>query len=151
MTRKTPIRFLTLLLLLFATSIYAAAQEKCLSYEPATVELSGTIIRKTMPGPPNYESIRKGDTPETLWILHLDRPVCVTGNTDDVNEPERNVTDLQLVLDEKQYAQIRKYVGQRIRVTMTGTLFHSHTAHHRTSVLLAVKGIRQNSGARIRS
>jgi Domain of unknown function (DUF4431) len=151
MRRKTPIRFFTLLLLLFATSIYAAAQENCLSYEPDTVELSGTISRKTLPGPPNYESIRKGDKPETLWILHLDRPICVTGNTDDVNEPERNVTDLQLVLDEKQYAQVRKFTGQRIRLTMTGTLFHAHTAHHRTSVLLAVKGIKQNSGVRIQN
>ena len=136
-------RFFTLLLLLLAMSVCAAAQENCLSYEPADVRLAGTISRQTFPGPPNYESIRKGDQPEVFWILHLAKPLCVTGKTDDVNEPERGVTDLQLVLDEKQYAQLRKLTGRRIHVVASGTLFHAHTAHHRTSVLMAVKDIKR--------
>jgi hypothetical protein len=38
----------------------------CLSYEPAVVTLSGTLVRKTFPGPPNYKSVKKGDKPEKL-------------------------------------------------------------------------------------
>lgn len=143
MTRDTRARFFTLLLLLLVTSVYASAQD-CLSYEPAEVELTGTISKRTFPGPPNYQSIRRGDRAETIWILRLNKPVCVTGNTDDINTPERRVTDLQLVLDEKQYAQLRPLVGRRIRVVVAGTLFHSHTAHHRTSVLLTVKSLKKS-------
>jgi hypothetical protein len=141
---KTHARFLTLLMFLLVTTASASAQEAgCLSYDPATVELTGTISRKTFPGPPNYESVRRGDKPETFWILHLERPACVTGNTDEMNEPERNLTDLQLVLDGKLYTQVRKFTGRRIRVVATGTLFHAHTAHHRTRVLLMVKNIKK--------
>ncbi len=43
------------------SSVYVAAQGDCLSYEPTEVRLTGTISRKTFPGPPNYQSIRKGD------------------------------------------------------------------------------------------
>lgn len=137
-------RLYILLLLLLISSASAGAQSNCLSYDPAEVKVMGTILRKTFPGPPNYESIRRGDQPETIWILHLDNPVCVTGNTDEMNEPEGRVTDLQLVLDGDEYTRFRKLAGARIRVTATGKLFHAHTAHHRTSVLLEVADIRKS-------
>jgi 2-iminoacetate synthase ThiH len=41
--------------------------------------------------------------------------------------------------------------GRKIHVTATGKLFHAHTAHHRTKVLLDVREIKQNSGARIQN
>jgi hypothetical protein len=31
----------------------------CLSYEPTLVPLTGTIIRRTLPGPPNYKSVAR--------------------------------------------------------------------------------------------
>ena len=133
-------KIFTLLILLCATAAVASAQS-CLSYEPAEVRLSGTISKQVVPGPPNYESVRKGDKPETIWILTLDKPVCVTGNTDDVNEPEQNVTDLQLVLQPNHFAQLNKMTGRKVEVVSLGKLFHGHTAHHRTKVLLDVKEI----------
>ena len=139
---KTRAQLFALLFFFLCVSARASAQD-CLSYEPRVERVTGTILKKTFPGPPNYESIRGGDRPETFWILHLDRPVCVTGNTDDVNEPEQSVTDLQLVLDEKQYAQLRRMPGKKIHVVMSGKLFHAHTAHHRTSVLLSVSSIKR--------
>ncbi len=111
------------------------SQYDCLSYEPATVTLNGKITRKTFAGPPNYESIKKGDAPETYWILQLAKPVCVNGE-----EPEKNVSDIQLVLSEKQYAQYEGLLGKRVFVT--GTLFHAETGHHHTDVLLKVRGIK---------
>jgi hypothetical protein len=133
-------KIFTLLILLCATAAAASAQS-CLSYEPAEVQLSGTLSKQVVPGPPNYENVRRGDKPETIWILTLDKAVCVTGNTDDVNEPEQTVTDLQLVLEGNQFAQVRRMGGRKVRVAATGTLFHAHTAHHRTKVLLDVKEI----------
>src|SRR4051812_13332173 len=89
-----------LMLFLFMSAAYASAQN-CLSYETDGVQLSGTISKRTFPGPPNYESIRRGDKPETYRVLHLAKPVCTTANGD--NDAEANVTDLQLLLTEKQY------------------------------------------------
>src|SRR5215813_15064234 len=56
---------------------WSQAGTGCLSYEPTVVKLRGTIISRTFPGPPNYESIREGDTPEAYWLLVLPRPACV--------------------------------------------------------------------------
>lgn len=142
-------KIFALLLLLPAAAAYARAQEgQCLSYEPAEVQVSGTLSKTVVPGPPNYQSVRKGDAAETIWVLTLDKAVCVTGNTDDINEAEQNVADLQLVLQPNHFAQLRRMRGRKVRVTAAGKLFHAHTAHHRTKVLLDVKEIMQNSGVR---
>ena len=134
-------KIFALLILLLSSAAYARAQEQCLSYDPAEVRLAGTISKQVVPGPPNYENVRTGDKPETIWILTLDKPVCVTGNTDDVNEAEQNVTDLQLVLQPNHFAQLNRMGGRKLQVVSLGKLFHAHTAHHRTKVLLDVKEI----------
>jgi hypothetical protein len=51
------------LLILFSTTYsvgQTATSVPCLSYEPAVIKIAGTLGRKTVPGPPNYESIRNG-------------------------------------------------------------------------------------------
>jgi hypothetical protein len=121
------------MLCLFIYTAYASAQG-CLSYDVAGAQLTGTISRKTFPGPPNYESIRRGDEPETYWILHLARPICTTASAD--NDAESNVTDIQLILAPKQYALYKKFIGGRARVRVTGKLLHAITGHHHTQVLL---------------
>lgn len=50
---------------------------KCLEYEPKVISLSGTLVRETHPGRPNYESIAGGDEPETIWVLRLKEAICV--------------------------------------------------------------------------
>ena len=133
---KTRTGLFALILFLFPA---AAAAQDCFSYDTDGVQLSGTISKKTFPGPPNYESIKKGDQPETYWVLHLAKPICTTAGGD--NDAESNVTDLQLVLTQKQYALYRKYVGGRTRVTITGRLSHAITGHHHTPVMMEVTGI----------
>ena len=145
MTKQKICARLFIIALLLLTSAAAASAQDCLSYEPAEVNLTGTILKKTFPGPPNYANIRRGDAPETIWILHLSGPVCVTGNTDETNVPERRVTDMQLVLDGDGYTRFRKFMGGRISVRVTGKLFHAHTAHHRTSVLLTVEDMQKST------
>jgi hypothetical protein len=112
----------------------------CLSYEPDVVSVYGIIREKDFPGPPNYESIARGDRRETSWILTLDKTVCVTGKGGDaLDEQEANVSEMQLVLDSAGYA---KYRGLLMKpVAVRGTLFHAHTGHHRTRVLLTVLDI----------
>ena len=125
-------------LLLVVSAVEATAQD-CFSYEADAVQLTGTISKKTFPGLPNYESIQRGDQPETYWILHLGSPVCTTAGAD--SDAESSVTDLQLILTQKQYALYRKFVGRKGRVTIKGKLMHAHTGHHHTPVLMEVTSI----------
>ena len=115
------------------------ARSECLSYEPSVVTLSGTLVRKTFPGPPNFESVKKGDKPETGWFLDLPQSVCVDEDKvePDLNPKQSGIHEIQLVLQPEQYAQHKSLLGKR--VTATGTLFGEHTAHHHTPVLLTVR------------
>ena len=124
-----------LLLFLVLLPVGAAAQD-CLPYEPEVALLTGTISKKTFPGPPNYESIKGGDKPETYWVLHLARPVCTKAGGD--NEAETGVTDVQLTLTRKQYALYKKFAGRKAPLTIKGKLSHAITGHHHTPVLMEV-------------
>ena len=111
---------------------------QCLSYVPSVVTLSGTLVRKTFPGPPNYESVKKGDKPETSWFLDLPESVCVNESKTepDLNPKQSGIHEIQLVLKPEQYQQHKGLVGRK--VLATGTLFGEHTGHHHTPVLLTV-------------
>lgn len=113
----------------------------CESYEPVVIELRGTIIRKTFPGPPNYDNIRKGDAAETYWLLKLDSPVCVNADKvrPDQNPAQKDLRTVQLVLDGEVYKKYRGLVGKH--VVAKGSLFGQITAHHHTPVLLRTKNI----------
>lgn len=129
---------MTLLLFLISLTTSEPTQ-KCVAYEPDTVSLTGTIKRRTFAGPPNYESIAKGDQREQVWVLRLARPICVSASGD--QEAEKNISDLQLLFTdaENEYRRYRPFVDRR--VTISGTLFHAHTGHHHTKVLLTVNRI----------
>ncbi|HWR71678.1 MAG TPA: DUF2275 domain-containing protein [Nitrospirota bacterium] len=110
----------------------------CLSYEPAVMSVRGIIGEKEFPVPPNYERISQGDRRETIWILTLDNAVCVAGKGEGTRD-EASISEIQLVLDPAGYA---KYHGLLTKpVVVRGTLFHAHTGHHRTRVLLTVLDI----------
>lgn len=111
-----------------------------LLYGPATVELTGTLVRQTFPGPPNYASL-KTDKRELYWVLRLERPVDVIADEGaELNETERGVRYLQLLLDSRQYQEHKGLVGKQ--VVITGTLFHAISGHHHTPVLLTVLRLR---------
>ena len=129
-----------LLLIAGALSVFSLnAAAQCLDYEPSVVALSGTIVRQTFPGPPNYESVARGDRPERVWILRLARPVCVNV-ADHFDVHEDGQKQLQLVLKPEFYKRFSHLVGKR--VTATGTLFHAYTGHHHRKLLLTVAEIR---------
>ena len=131
-----------LALTLSAPAFTQRRQATCLNYEPAMVTLTGTIKPRTFAGPPNYESIKKGDAREDVWLLQLTKPICMSASGD--AEAEKNVTNLQLVFSEgeQQYKQYRALKDRR--VTVTGTLFHQTTGHHHTKVLLTVTRIKKS-------
>src|SRR5258708_3891032 len=116
---------------------------ECLSYKPAVVTLTGTLVRETFPGPRNYESIRKGDKPETSWFLDLPMAVCVNEDRvePDLNPAQKAVPEIQLVLQQEQYKQHKTLLGGK--VVATGTLFGEHTGHHHAPVLLTVRTLEE--------
>ena len=130
---------LAFFLSMFSPSPRSAAAA-CLEYGP-TVQLTGNLMEKTFPGPPNFASVAQGDSPEVGWILHLDKPICVKGRAgDDFDVAVSHLTDLQLALGNNDYyRQAKKFLNRKVIVT--GVLFGAHTGHHHTPVLLDVKNI----------
>jgi hypothetical protein len=111
----------------------AQGSAACLSYaEPAMLE--GRLVRRVFPGPPNYESIARGDRREVALILQLESPACVDADPADssgFSPAIGRVSEIQLVAAG---AGPKPAPGARVRVT--GHLFGAHTGHHRTPVLL---------------
>lgn len=116
----------------------AASSARCLSYEPARVSLSGELTSRSVPGPPNYSSIARGDFAETILILVLDSPICVSAGTSGGQNSRGhfNVTQVQLVVSG---ASQRGLLHRHVRAS--GTLFAAHTRHHRTPVVLMVESL----------
>jgi len=91
-------------------TIDAQNHSHCLSYEPSVVQLKGTIVRKIFPGPPNYESIKRGDKAEETWLLVLSQPTCVQQDKKDLdlNPAQQNIRQLQLVFGDSKAHEIYK-------------------------------------------
>jgi len=130
------INVVTLVLLAGIGHAWAQSSQACLDYESA-VRLTGTIVRKTYPGPPEYESVRKGDAPERYWLLVLSEPVCTNEDRPNFDPAYKNVRSLQLVFDsERAYKKYRALLGKH--VIAIGMLFAGNNIHHKTPVLLIV-------------
>ena len=127
-------------ILVVASSYSTAPAQKCLNYGP-TVSLNGKLSAQIFPGRPNYESIKKGDESERAIILKLSSPICTNHGPDGFDAAETNVRVVQLVvMQSTQWKTVESRLGRRVRVTCT--LFHGHTGHHRTAVLIMVSAIR---------
>ena len=119
--------------LLLQTGVTSAA---CLSYEPSMVILTGKLHRATFPGAPNFESVAAGDQPETGYYLTLEQPICTLADKYDDHTPFKSVKEIQLVLNEKQYDELRPRLGQTVQ--LRGRMFSAFTGHHHADVLMKV-------------
>lgn len=121
------------LTLLFTAAITWPAASACLdlSKQP-TITASGELTRPMFAGPPNFQDVRKGDTPEPSYILTLDSPFCVSG--DDFLEDGKTIDRIQL-MDDK--GILSKLVGHSIDVKGNDP-FGGHTGHHHAPVLMTV-------------
>ncbi len=118
----------------FGNSFGASAGEP-LHYGPAVVRLSGIIVIEAFFGRPNYGDDPENDEIERSPILVLDEPVVVEGDPDGDfdSESEDDVRRVHLVIiDDALWAKKWRHV------VLEGTLFHSHTGHHHTRVLMRV-------------
>ena len=128
--------------ILFFIFCVSASAQKCFDYEPTgpAVSFAGTLRSQIFAGPPNYESIKRGDRKETAIILTLTKPACT--NRDAYEDAEDDIREMQLVImHEADWKTVRRLMGKHAIVT--GTLFHANTGHHRTRVLISVNSIRE--------
>ncbi|MEM7411199.1 MAG: DUF4431 domain-containing protein [Myxococcota bacterium] len=130
----------TALPLLLASFLVAdAAHARCLSQDPSTVQLVGTVTKRTLPGPPNYTSVGRGDRPEIVYFLDLDEAVCVSGSPGSRRNAKSHAGVEQIQLS-NQASRAKTLVGKRVRVS--GTLSTAQTDHDRTPVVLRVQELR---------
>lgn len=130
------LRLASALVLLLAP---AGAGARCLAYEPAVVTLVGELTARTLPGPPSYRSIARGDYPESVLFLRLEHAICVAADPSSPRNSKSHsgLAELQVVVAKD---AARALVGKRVRTT--GTLFAAQSGHHRTPVVLRVSAIR---------
>ena len=91
----------------------------------------------------NIEEISTEDEKVYPYFLHLDKPIKVVPKDGEeaYNDPETNVTKIQLALDKEkiEYLKSENAYGKTIKIT--GELFHSHTMYHYTEVLMSVSKV----------
>ncbi|MTD27793.1 DUF4431 domain-containing protein [Erwinia sorbitola] len=119
---------------------YTHSQQKYLQLMPLSaacpdenseVNATGTLLRITFPGPPNYESVEQGDEAEVYWVLQADKPLCTQDAADWGDQ-----TQMQLVVEAGMYKTHRSLIGHRVRVQ--GSLLFAETGHHHTPLMIGV-------------
>jgi len=138
MHSKAMWRILTSVSLSSATGWCGSVAAECLRYD--VVGLTGRLVQQTYPGPPDYESVTKGDEPLIIWILQFDSGICVAGS--DSSYPSAyGEREIQLVLGADQYARTDLYAHYRHllgkTVTVTGRLQPGGARYEKRLVLAA--------------
>ena len=133
---------LTLLFIILTAVIHptAAQAQHWFHYEPETVELDGRLVIQSKFGPPNYGENPKTDEKVRIAVLVLRSPISVLPNTgNDYNSrPVHSARQIQLAFITKEIPH-KHLIGRD--VVVTGRLFHAHTGHHYTDVVLNVRSI----------
>lgn len=123
-----------------------AQGKQWLSYEPATVELEGRLVIQNEWGPPNFGEQPLTDRKEKVPVMVLAKAINVRGTPGDMlnGTSVEGTRRVQLVFP---YTPIpyQQLIGQKIRVN--GNLFHAHTGHHHTPVLIWVRSLSSASTA----
>ena len=126
--------------LLLAVAPPAAAQQRWLSYEPEVMELDGRLVIESKFGPPNFGEQPKTDEKVRVPVLVLsNRANMLADSGDDPNAKSvYDVRQIQLAFPSSDTAH-NALIGKQ--VVVTGTLFHAHTGHHYTEVVMNVQSI----------
>ena len=108
-----------------------AAGTGCLTYDPQTVTLTGSVRRVMAYGPPGFGENPGTDAKEPYLALTLPAPVCVQGDPGQ-EESEAGVREMQIAFVSIPFDG--SIAGSRVRIT--GMLMHQFTGHHHTEVLI---------------
>jgi hypothetical protein len=133
-----PSRILTAALVLSAISWSGPLAAGCVRYGQAT--LTGRLVQQTYAGAPDFESLTQGDEPLVIWVLQLDRGICVDAS--DSSDPGAyNEREIQLVLGPEQYARGDQYGPYRhllgAKITVTGRFVAGGARYEKRFVIVA--------------
>jgi Domain of unknown function (DUF4431) len=118
-------------------AVLQADEAKQVSYEPAVVTLTGTIIEEGYGDDP--APIDRG---KRAWILHLAEPISVPAKPgDEIDTEEKNVREVHLNLAEVKRPLPKVALG-KTRFSATGTLYHAHTVHHLRPIVMMVSELK---------
>ena len=133
------LKLIILVLVTFACAISTQAQ-RFLSYEPEVVELDGQLVIQSKYGPPNFGEQPKTDQKVRVPVLLLRERVSVFGRGADGHNSQNvyNARQIQLAFAVSETSH-KALIGKQ--VVVTGTLFHAHTGHHYTDVVMTVRSI----------
>lgn len=141
---KPALTILILTVLVVVAHPTATQAQRWLSYEPETVELDGRLVIQARYGPPNYGEQPKTDQKVRIPVLVLKNPVNVLASQENGYNSEAvyRTTQIQLAFIEND-TPYKTLIGKN--VVVTGSLFHAHTGHHYTDVVLKVRSIERRS------
>jgi hypothetical protein len=105
-----------------------ATQAACVDYGP--ISLKGRVVRQTYAGPPDYESVTKGDQPIVFYLLQLDYTLCIN----DSQVLGRATREVQL---EWRAGDPASLLGKQI--TVTGELIRGGARHDKRDVIVAAE------------
>lgn len=128
-----------------AAALALASQLSCAGecvIEGDEIVVGGELSRRTFAGPPNYESVHKGDRAEVVWILTAPAPIalCPLASSNGTPQPVGRLNRFQLVLDEKQPA-LRQALIARYAI-VRGRVLIGHAGHPHTAALIEVAELR---------
>jgi hypothetical protein len=109
----------------------STANASCMDYGPAS--LTGTLVRQTYAGPPDYESVTKGDQPIVIYVLQLNYTLCL-------NESRvvgQGIREMQLQWSGAGPGPFSDLLGRK--VTVSGELIRGDAKHDKRVVLVASK------------
>lgn len=107
--------------------------------------LTGTLTYVIYPGPPNYEDVQKGDTPEPNFVLRLPRPICLKGDPD-FADPARRFSAVQVV-ETRASGKMRPYLGKAVTLTLKNPMA-AETGHHHEPLVAWVTSVRSAAVAK---
>jgi hypothetical protein len=110
--------------------------DSCYHYRPAAVSLTGRLIQRTLPGPPNYQSLARGDRPQVVDLLILDAPICTVPDYKDSPNTDafQGQDTIQVRRAESTWREVRRLSGKR--VVVKGTLAEWALGPDRTPVVI---------------
>jgi hypothetical protein len=140
MFKKTGLAALPLLLSASAIARPPVPASPCLNLVKAhsKATLSGALTIQIFAGPPNYESIAKGDTEERALILELPTRECA--NDGMFIEPSTKFDRVHLSSSVPAFLKVLNAAVGR-KVTVRGEAFGSHTGHHHAPLVLFVEEV----------
>jgi len=133
---KTKVLFWAAAMGLFAAQSASAACYDVSKGQPS--ELSGHLSHRIFAGPPNFEDVQKGDTPEPGYVLKLDEPICITG--DEFADPQHTFDEVQLVPEETMEKEMARLRDTDVFVDVINPM-PAQTGHHHRPLLTWVKAV----------